>query len=79
MMPDGGKQDLTVGSTIQIPEDLTALSDKDLNALHDKVVAALTELAKRAEVELSDEEGFEQSRLEEALANIVSEQNRRGR
>ena len=79
-MPDGSKQDLTIGSTIQIPEDLTALSDKELNALLDEIVAALTELNVRNELCcLDDDEVGQQWRLEEALANIVSEQNRRGR
>jgi hypothetical protein len=78
-MPDGKKIPLTIGSTIDIPEYFTALTDDELNALQDEIVAALTELAIRQEMELSDDEWGQQGRLEEALANIVSEQNRRGR
>ena len=78
-MPDGKKIPLTIGSTIDIPEYFTALTDKELNALQDEIAAALKELAIRQEMELSDDEWGQQMRLEEALANIVSEQNRRGR
>lgn len=76
-MPDGTKQDLTIGSTIQIPEDLTVLSTQELNALHDEIVAALAELD--ALGSRDDDEVGQTWRLEEALNNVVIEQNRRGR
>lgn len=76
-MPDGKKIPLTIGSTIDIPEYFTAMTDDELNALQDEIVAALAELD--ALEEIDDDEWGQQGRLEEALTNIVSEQDRRGR
>ena len=53
------------------------MTDKKLSALQDEIVAVLTELAIR--LELDGDEWGQQGRLNEALTNIVSEQNRRGR
>jgi hypothetical protein len=77
--PDGKKIPLTIGSTIDLPEYLTALTDKELSALQDEIVAALTELAIKTEFETEDAEWYQEGRLEEALAKIVTEQNRRDR